>query len=313
MNSTSEKVLEILLNTDGIVSGKVIGETLSISRVAVNKQIAKLKEQGINIESRKKGYILLDKDILSQVSLSKKLENNGLNFTLFIKEVDSTNNEAKKLMASQEGNFIIVAPIQCRGRGRNSRQFVSNIGGAYMTLCYIPKNIQIMDSLKLVLVTGLAVAEVLSELTEGVQIKWPNDVYIKGKKICGILLESVLNETTVSKLILGIGINVNNELSDEIKDIATSLKLEGVEIDRESIIVKVMSKLWEMLNEYERSGFKKFEKQYCDNCISIGKNVTVNTPDGIVQGKGIGISETGYLLVENEKGINEIIVGDVGL
>lgn len=313
MNLTSDKVLEILSNNDGIVSGKVIGETLSISRVAVNKQIAKLKEQGINIESRKKGYILLDNDILSQNSLSKKLENSGLDFTLFIKEVDSTNNEAKKLMTSQEGNFLVVAPIQCGGRGRNSRQFVSNIGGAYMTLCYIPKNIQIMDSLKIVLLTGLAVAEVLSELTDGVQIKWPNDVYVKGKKICGILLESVLNETTVSKLILGIGINVNNELPNEIKDIATSLKLQGVKIDRESIIVKVMSKLWKMLNEYERSGFKEFEKQYCDNCISIGKNVTVNTLNGIVEGLGIGISETGYLLVENEKGINEIIVGDVGL
>lgn len=310
---TTDKVLEILTNSNGVVSGKQIGDCLSISRVAVNKHINKLKEQGINITSTKKGYILIETDILSQVTLAKKLNANDINLTVYIKEVNSTNTEAKQIVTADDGDFLVVAPIQRSGKGRNQREFVSEIGGAYMTLSYTPKQLQVMDSLKIVLLTGLAVARVLSTLLKGVEIKWPNDVFVNGKKICGILLESTLSDTTVSKLFLGIGINVNNDLPIELNGIATSLKAEGVNTDREFIIVEVMRELIGMLTEFETIGFSKFEKEYIAKCRSIGKDVSVATPNGIINGKGIGLSPTGYLLVENQNGINEIIVGDVGL
>ncbi len=181
-----------------------------------------------------------------------------------------------------------------------------------MTLCYKPKKLLVSDSLKLVLLTGLAVAKVLKKYTENVTIKWPNDVFVNGKKICGILLESVITENITEAVFLGIGVNITNDIPKDLQSKATSLKLENLElVPREQLICEIIELLYQMLALYQEKGFEPFIKEYTDLSISINHNVVVNVGDSKKSGFGMGLSEEGYLLIENNGIIEKIILGDI--
>ena len=245
-------------------------------------------------------------------TLSKKLLKSGIDIPIFINEVESTNTEVKKLYPEINKDFLFVAPRQISGRGRLDRTFVSGYGGVYMTLCYKPKKLLVSDSLKLVLLTGLAVAKVLKKYTENVTIKWPNDVFVNGKKICGILLESVITENITEAVFLGIGVNITNDIPKDLQSKATSLKLENLElVPREQLICEIIELLYQMLALYQEKGFEPFIKEYTDLSISINHNVVVNVGDSKKSGFGMGLSEEGYLLIENNGIIEKIILGDI--
>lgn len=256
MEKSIDKVLALLINSEDYLSGENIGNALGISRIAVNKHIKKLVQNGVNISISRKGYKYLKSDILTESTLRSKLLEKDIDLPVFVNAVESTNNEAKRLYTELNSQFLCVAPSQINGKGRMKRVFVSNEGGVYMTLCYKPHNLNITDSLKIVLLTGLAVTKILKKYVNNVSIKWPNDVFVNDKKICGILLESVVAESMTEAMFLGIGVNVFNEIPNNLLDIATSLKIEGVtNVTREDLIVEIIKLLFEMLNEYQNGLF----------------------------------------------------------
>lgn len=312
---TTEKIFDMLYASNEPISGEVIASTLGITRIAVNKHIQKLRADGVNIESGRKGYMYIKGDSLTECTLASKLASKGINMRVFVREVDSTNTSVKQILSedSEIGDFVYVAPRQTKGRGRLAREFVSTEGGIYMTLCYRPKAMEVTSSLNIVLLTGLCVAKVLSRYVDNITIKWPNDVFVGDKKICGILLESVLAECMVDRLILGIGVNINNAIPPELSDIATNLCTYVGEQSREDIIVDIVDTLCQSLDIYQKEGFEPFREQYEGLSRTIGREVTVTSLDGKVCGKAVGLSPEGYLLLEKEGKIQKIIVGDVGV
>ena len=312
MEKTIDKILDLLVKSNDYLSGEYIGALLGISRIAVNKQIKKIIAKGVDIEITRKGYKYKESDSLTVQTLSKRLNEIGINIPVFIKEVASTNTEVKKVYPEVNKDFLYVAPRQISGRGRLDRVFVSGYGGVYMTLCYKPKKLLVSDSLKLVLLTGLAVAKALKKYTENVTIKWPNDVFVNGKKICGILLESVVTENMTEAIFLGIGVNITNEIPEELQNKVTSLKLENVQtIPREQLITEILQLLYEMLDRYQKEGFAPFIDDYYSLSITINHNVVVNVGGEKKSGFGVGLSEEGYLLLENNGKIEKIILGDI--
>ncbi len=312
MEKTIDKILEMLLESNDYLSGEFIGNQLGISRIAVNKQIKKLISNGVAIEISRKGYKFVESDILTPQTLSKKLQSKGIDIPVFVEEVTSTNTEAKLLYPELNKEFLCVAPRQSSGKGRLDRVFVSGLGGVYMTLCYKPKKMFVTDSLKIVLMTGLAVAKVLKKYTDDVAIKWPNDVFVNGKKICGILLESVVTENVTEAIFLGIGVNITNEIPDELKSKVTSLKLENIPtLPRDVYISEILQLLYQMFEDYQKFGFAPFLNDYCDLSMSINHNVVVNVNGNKKCGVGVGLSEEGYLLLENNGEIEKIILGDI--
>lgn len=312
MEKTIDKILDMLSASDDYLSGEHIGSALGISRIAVNKQIKKLIASGVSIEVSRKGYKYVVGDSLTEQTLTRNLHNVGLDFPVIVQKVVSTNSEAKKIYPEMNGEFLFVAPEQMSGRGRLNRVFVSGEGGVYMTLCYKPNNIFVSDSLKIVLLTGLAVAKTLKKYAKDVAIKWPNDVFVNGKKICGILLESVVTENMTEAIFLGIGVNIRNEIPEELKEKVTSLCLEGIPaVPREQMICEILSNLCGMLEVYQKQGFAPFEKEYISLSMTIGHDVVVNVDGNRKCGYGLGLSEEGYLLLKNDDKIEKIILGDI--
>lgn len=312
MNETTYKVLSMIIASGNkSVSGDSIGESLGISRNAINKHVNKLKSLGILIESSKRGYHYTESDTLSEYTLKYKLEKNGLNIMPFVSVCDSTNNYAKTLFCDSS-SYLVVAPYQTSGKGRLKRQFSSKEGGAYTTFVFHPTNLSVMNSLNIVLLCGLAVNNVLHKFNINSTIKWPNDVLVDGRKICGILLESTLDSERISKMYLGIGINISNDLSD-ISGIAVNMnELLGKEIYREDVIVLLANELVSLLNEYELNGFDSLKADYQKFSSTLGNNVTVKDGENMVSGQAIGISKHGYLILIDDNGIErEIVVGDI--
>lgn len=307
--SLEDNIFFDIADREGVISGNELGEKYNISRIAVFKHIKKIKGFGINIISTKKGYKYIADKNLSKLEVQYMLKNEKVDLQVFYDIVDSTNNSAKKI--DTKNDFVFIAPYQTKGRGRLEREFVATEGGVYMTLGYSPQNLNISDSLKLVLLTGLAVCEELKNLNLDAKIKWPNDVYISGKKVCGILLESVLSLEKVERIYIGIGINVLNSIPQHLLDIVTTLNLEGIEVSRAQLIVNVLKRLTVMLQEYEKSKFNFFLDRYLKLSCTIGNVVKANLDGKEVHALAVGLSEEGYLNLSIDGEIKQMIVGDI--
>lgn len=307
----TEKIFFAIADSDEPVSGEKLGEIFGISRTAVNKHINKLRDSGVNIEAGRKGYKYIDDDALTEYTVKYKLYKENLDLGVYISVVDSTNNEAKKLLSCNKNDFVVIAPYQTLGRGRMTRQFVSEKGGLYQSYVYHPKSLSISDSLNLVLLTGLAVSRILGKLGVASDIKWPNDVFVNDRKICGILLESTLNEAKVDSVIIGVGINVYNDIKGDLADVATSIKEYGVNTDRETVLCMLLKELKDMVNVYENNGFAPFENEYYNKSRTMNRIVTVNNNGEKITGLAIGLTKEGYLRLKINDKETTVIVGDV--
>lgn len=276
------KVLSLLeQNKDHYVSGQRISEVVNISRNAVWKIINNLKKEGYMIESKTNaGYKLAqENDILSAEGIQNNLSSKYQGAKIYVYEqIDSTNNQAKKLAASEDGILIVTANEQTSGRGRRGRSFSSPSEGIYMSLVLKP-DIKIDEIYFMTILTVVAVHRVLTRLTgQKIDIKWVNDLYLNGKKICGILTELVSDMETmeVSHVVAGIGINVNNGLESHPKDLKDKIGiLEIGSTDRNRIIGEIASELIAITESYEKQAiideYKTFqmlfgkEVQYTQN------------------------------------------------
>jgi BirA family biotin operon repressor/biotin-[acetyl-CoA-carboxylase] ligase len=254
--------------------------------------------------------VLLDKKIL------EKYLNQKLNIEIF-DELDSTNSYLKKIVTKGEKeNKLVIALSQTGGRGRMGRSFYSPNGtGIYFSLLLHPE-FSAEKSLFLTVMAAVSVAEAVMKYNKNdVKIKWINDVYIDGKKVCGILTEGAINkDKLLDYAVVGIGINViapENGFPDDIKDIATAIFPGNTEENiKEKIVADVVNRIFSMYNGTDNDYIRRY-KEYS---YLTGKKINIISCDTSRPATVIDITDDCHLLVKNEKGeIEEISSGDVSV
>ena len=316
------EILRLLKENDTYISGQQLCEQFQVSRTAIWKVIDQLKKEGYQIEAvRNKGYRLIESpDVMSKAEIDSLVDTKwaGKN-VIYYDETDSTNNRAKEAGNNKEPHgTLFVADMQMAGKGRRGRVWKSPSGSSiYMTILLYP-DIPPVKAPQLTLIMAIAVAEGIREVTGlETKIKWPNDIVVNGKKICGILTEMGTNGVKINYVLIGVGINVNlKEFPEEMQDKATSLILEGGhEYDRNQVIAQVM--------KYFEINYEKFI-QTCDfthllddyHRILANLNQPVRVIDGDRSFEGIcrGIDEKGELLVERQnKEVVKVSAGEVSV
>lgn len=315
------KVINILLNNDlEFISGEEISKQLGISRTAVWKHIKALKDQGYAIESvNRKGYRLKESpdDVLSKENILHELKTNFIGKDIIhFDTIDSTNNYAKIIANDKENGTIIISEEQVSGRGRLGKQWHSKkYDGIWMSIILKP-NISPMDAPFITLIAGASIVKGLNNLGIKASIKWPNDIIINGKKICGILTELSAEIERVNYIVVGIGINVKTlDFPDDIVNIATSIKKEGYNISRVDIIRNIISEFEKVYIDYIDNNDKTKTLEICrTHSAVIGHYIYTIRNNEKEKVKCIDINENGNLVVEDEKGnIKEIISGEVSI
>lgn len=221
---------------------------------------------------------------------------------LQLSETDSTNDYIKKIKQDTT-EYIVIAERQTGGKGRLGRTFVSNDGGLYLSISYTPaKHITPEQTLHYTAIAALAVKRVLTKLTDKhFDVKWPNDIYLNGKKVCGILTEAV-HASGGFYIIFGIGVNLTNNISRDISYASSILELTEISLDRVEVAELISGELIALLSE-NATDFTPYLSEYKDSCITIGKKVKTATVSGIVT----DIDNKACLMVETEEGKTETV------
>ncbi len=310
MDRTDEKILSLIEKRT--VSGEEIAKILGVSRVAVWKRIKKLETLGYTIKRYKEGYKLgASPDFLYPYELKKYLKTKWLGRKyIFFEEIDSTNIYAKK--ENLEHGTVVLAETQTKGKGRKGRKWVSQKGkGLYFSIV-LKKSYPFEQFSVLSLLFPVAVKKAIQKhISKQIFIKWPNDLYIEGKKFAGFLIETELEGSEISKIVAGIGVNVNNT-TENLKGIptpATSLRIEeGKKLNRKQILADI---LLEIENQIESFSHEKVVDEVEKSLLWKGKEVIV--VDNHKRGTLLGINKKGYLILQTDRGLEEIVSGDLSL
>lgn len=315
------ELLTVLREADGYVSGQDLCEKFGVSRTAIWKGIHQLKEAGYEIEAvQNKGYRLVTiPDTLSESELKSIRRTEWIGEEIFyFPVIDSTNTKAKQL--AEEGypaGTLVIAEQQDAGRGRRGRSWESPRGsGIFMTLMLKP-DIRPDNASMLTLVAALAVAEAIRKCTKRpAGIKWPNDIVMNGKKVCGILTEMSAQVDYVNHVVIGIGINVHNEsFPEEMADRATSLYLEtGEHCNRAAL----MEEVWEQFERYyeiflQTEDLSGLVKEYEAHLVNMRQIVKVLDPKEPFEGKAMGITARGELMVDTWESRRLVAAGEVSV
>jgi len=309
-----DKLLGLLKND--FISGESLAKSLGISRTAVWKQVKSLEKLGYEIESVKnKGYRLIsrpDTTIPEEISVDLSTKIIGKEIHYFEK-IPSTNQFAKELTnKSVKDGTIVVSDVQTQGRGRKDRTWFSPKGGLWFSVVIYP-NIQPRKSMMLTMAASLAVVDGIKTITGIVpRIKWPNDVLIKGKKVCGILTEIDAEPDRINFAIIGIGLNVNNILKSDLEKHATTLKIEsGSNVYRVKLlrsILKSFDKSYENIKEGRYDDIRKSWQSYSQ---LIGKSVRICEGEITLEGTINDVDEDGALILKNDERTYRILSGDL--
>lgn len=316
------KILEALYaNKGNYVSGEILKEKLGVSRTAVWKHIKILQDQGYNIQTApRKGYVLFEAD---DKLLSKEIENLLSGHTMgseiiVFDAIDSTNTYGKNNADHLMEGTIILSEEQLAGRGRRGKDWSSPKGtGIWMSMVLKP-DIPPTEGVRTTQIAAAAVCKAIRELTGlDALIKWPNDIVVNGRKVCGILTEMAGQLNKIDYIVVGIGINVNNtEFPEGIRDVATSLRIEwGKKIDRRELIVNIIKNFEVLYHSYvENLSLTEVLSIVRDYSAVIGKEIKVihGASERIVT--VLDIDEEGFLIVESADGKREIIFsGEVSI
>ena len=231
-------------------------------------------------------------------------------------EVESTNNVAKFLaeFGSPEGT-IVLSETQTKGRGRRGNEWESPRGGIWLSIILKP-NIEPPKASIITLATGVAVAKILRKMKIDAKIKWPNDILINNKKVCGILTEANAKSNTIDYVIVGVGIDTQvdiNSLDENIQEKTTSINKEtSEEIEDPQIVAKFLNEFEEIYNLFKDKNFDKILYEWKQMNQTIGSYVEVKQPFGeVFKGTAIGIDKQGALMLELENGeLKKIISGE---
>jgi len=305
VNETKKRVLKALRGCSGYLSGETLSKQLGISRVSIWKHIRGLKEDGYVIEASSRGYKLI-----SSPDLLLPYEFPGLEQSIhYFRKVGSTMDAARELVkkGAREG-AIVIAEAQTLGRGRLSREWLSPQGGIYFTLVLRPR-ISPAYAPRINLMASIAVAVTIKKLFGlKAKLKWPNDVLIENKKVCGILAEMDAEMDAVNFVNVGIGINANTSIP-QFEKTATSLKdALGREISRKEFLNTLLVEI-----EHWQSLLMKADllEEWKKLSGTLGKDVRVVAPDDVIVGRAIDIDTTGALIIrESDGSLKKAMAGD---
>lgn len=310
------KLLINLLADGKFHSGEELGKELQISRVAVWKQLKKLElTANLNIQKvRGKGYKLVTPlMLLNTDQLSATIKHWPIKV---LDTVDSTNTECFRLLNNKlAAPFAVTAEQQTHGKGRRGRHWSSPYGqNLYFSLLIRLKNgATQLEGLSLTV--GLAVLATIRKLgLSDAGLKWPNDLLVNNKKICGILLEISGDPADICHVVIGIGINVNMKLNNHIDQAWTSLqqKLANL-VDRNNLLIELNHALYHYLKIHFQKGFHALREEWQQNNLWQNKMVNLLQGNQQITGKMLGVNETGALklLINNE--IQHFNAGEVSL
>lgn len=227
--------------------------------------------------------------------------------------IDSTNIFAKELIAEDiEEGAVVVADVQLSGRGRNNRQWSSPKGGLWFSVILYPK-ISPEKGMLVTMNASVAVALAIKDVANlDPEIKWPNDILIDGKKVCGILTENDARDNKFNYSIVGIGINVNNEIDYNLQNIAISLKQKtGMKISRSELLRSILRFFDENYRKMNLGNFETNRKLWLSFANIVGRKVRIKDGEEEITGDVNDIDKNGYLILETSIGLTRIISGDI--
>ena len=311
---TKEHILELLEQQRGeSISGEQLAGILGISRNAVWKAVKELQKDGYHIVAvTNKGYCLTDKnDIISipgiKPFLSEKSQPYADKIQIY-KSLESTNKTAKEMaVAGAEHGTVIISDCQTMGRGRYSRKFFSPSGGGlYMSIVLRPDVLHFKNPTSVTAFAAVSVCEAIESISNKTpEIKWVNDIYIDGKKVCGILTEAVTDFESggLDWVVLGIGINVSiptEDFPDDLQSLASSIypdeRMPGI---RNRLSGEILNRiLGAETAPSEAEIFKKYKKRL----MMLGKKITVIQNQMEYKATAIDVDSYGHLIVKNETG-----------
>ena len=308
MNVKTTLLNRLSRSREEYISGAELSRQLGVSRNAVWKAVKALEADGYIIESvTAKGYRLcsannrLSAELISAENTAHEL---GSNVTV-LRETSSTNTYAKELASKGAAHgTVVAADTQTGGKGRLGRTFESPLGkGLYMSVIIRPK-FDISFAPLITSAAAAAAAEAVEELCgHEVRIKWVNDLYMNGKKICGILTEASLGleMKTLDYAVIGIGINVlHSEFSDELKQRVTTVEDEsGKIIDRNKLCGVLLGRLEYYLNGIEA---RLHLDEYRRRELLTGNMITANVGNKTIKGRAAGVDDNANLIIELENG-----------
>lgn len=302
------------------ISGELLSGRMGVSRSAVWKQVSKLRREGYEISSSpKKGYRFLGAPELllpAEIREGLKTKTFGRKEIAYVAALASTNRKARELAAAgaPEGT-LVVAEEQLRGRGRRGRSWYSPPRmGIYTSLILRPK-LPPHQAPKITLVAGVSVAETLLSATPlKPSIKWPNDILVGSRKICGILTETSTEMDVIDYVVLGVGINVNTpDFPSELKETATSVFLEsGNTFDRVKLMQEFLHQFERLYSTFLQSGFEAIGERWGELSLLTGKQVLVAMIDRSCSGRVMRLDRDGALIIKGKEGeLEKIYSGDI--
>ncbi|MGB6873950.1 MAG: biotin--[acetyl-CoA-carboxylase] ligase [Dehalococcoidia bacterium] len=305
VNETKKQILKALRECGGYLSGETLSSQLGTSRVSIWKHIRSLKEDGYVIEASPRGYRLV-----SSPDLLLPYEFPGLEQRIhYFPEIGSTMDAARELAKKGAGEgTIVIAEAQTRGRGRLRREWLSPEGGIYFSLVLRPR-ISPAYAPRINLMASVAVAATIRKLLGlKAELKWPNDVLIEGRKVCGILAEMDAEMDVVNFVNVGIGINANTSIP-QFEKTATSLKdTLGREISRKEFLSVLLTEI-----ERRQPLLMKEDllKEWKKLSVTLNKDVEIVAPGEVIVGRAIDIDTTGALIVKERNGsLKKAMAGD---
>lgn len=312
---TVKEIIKVILeNEKGMFhSGEELAEKIGCTRGAVWKAVKSLQNEGYSIKAvTNKGYCMAqENDIISESGIKNYLATDRISDITVFRTIDSTNLQLKKLAADGAGEgTLVVSGEQTAGRGRLGRSFYSPAdSGIYMSLLLKPK-MNAADAIKITTAAAAATAEVLEELTgKKTSVKWVNDIYSEGHKVCGILTEAAFNIEFggFDYVVLGIGVNVyepSDDFPEEIKNIAGALLKNRVSDLRNRIIAGIIDRFIAYYQDIDESTyFESYEKRL----MWKGRDINIISPQGTVPAVLTGIDRECRLLVKYKDGTEGVV------
>ncbi|MDF2961764.1 MAG: biotin--[acetyl-CoA-carboxylase] ligase [Paenibacillus sp.] len=308
----NEQLIRLFEQKDGVfVSGEELSATLQCSRTAIWKHVEKLRSEGYVFEAvSRKGYRLVEKpDKLELDLIQKQLNTEVLGRNIhYYEQLGSTQTKAHELarLGAEEGT-LVIAEQQTEGRGRMGRKWHSPKGkGIWMSIVLKPR-IPLQFAPQLTLLVAVALCRAIRQVTSlPVGIKWPNDLLIDGKKISGILSESIAEDEKPLYVIVGVGISANlreDDYSEELRDVATSLQIEsGKAVDRTGLLCQFLEELEKLYAVFHDQGFAPIKLLWEALSVSLNRKVRTQTPQGLLEATAISLDESGALTVRLEDG-----------
>lgn len=318
------KVLTFLQTHDTeYLSGQDLSDVLRISRVAVWKHIKKIQELGYTVESRQKlGYRLTsnsDELLPWEITTGLKTKKIGMQ-AYYFDSIDSTQNQALKMSKDPVNDgVVIIAAEQTGGKGRMGRRWISPKGGIWLSVILHPK-FDISITTLFPIASSLALSYAIEKTFKiSPELKWPNDLTIKGKKVAGILVDVSLESNKIESLVLGVGINFDvdvKQIEKTLKDTPnfygiSSLRDQKKKVRAISLVQSFLSeleKIYELLNTKQT---KKIISEWTKRSSTIGKKVELDTIEGKIKGNAVKIDEDGALIVSEKNKTSRIIAGDI--